>query len=128
MLKEFKEFVMRGNVLDLAVGVIIGGAFGKIVGSLVNDILMPLVGLAMGGVNFSERVIAIRGVEGQWAAMDLRHALLAGIIEEEQFRSIFEIDMVYFPVCVPFNMNTLGRTQRIYPRLNLQISGSIVSI
>jgi len=53
MLKEFKEFVMRGNVLDLAVAVIIGGAFGKIIGSLVNDILMPLIGLLMGGVNFT---------------------------------------------------------------------------
>lgn len=53
MWKEFKDFVMRGNVIDLAVGVIIGGAFGKIVASLVNDILMPLVGLLMGGVNFS---------------------------------------------------------------------------
>jgi large conductance mechanosensitive channel len=55
MLKEFKEFVMRGNVLDLAIAVIIGGAFGKIVGSLVNDILMPMIGLVMGGVNFSEQ-------------------------------------------------------------------------
>ncbi|MEJ5224819.1 MAG: large-conductance mechanosensitive channel protein MscL [Anaerolineales bacterium] len=54
MLKEFKEFALRGNVIDLAVGVIIGGAFGKIVGSLVNDVLMPLIGLALGGVNFSE--------------------------------------------------------------------------
>ncbi len=53
MLKEFKAFVMRGNVLDLAVAVIIGGAFGKIVGSLVNDILMPLVGLVLGGVDFA---------------------------------------------------------------------------
>ncbi len=53
MLKEFKGFVMRGNVLDLAVAVIIGGAFGKIIGSLVNDILMPLIGLVMGGVDFS---------------------------------------------------------------------------
>ncbi|RJP54146.1 MAG: large conductance mechanosensitive channel protein MscL [Anaerolineaceae bacterium] len=58
MLKEFKEFVMRGNVLDLAVGVIIGGAFGKIVGSLVNDVIMPAIGLLMGGVNFSELAIA----------------------------------------------------------------------
>ncbi|HNB40297.1 MAG TPA: large conductance mechanosensitive channel protein MscL, partial [Anaerolineales bacterium] len=58
MLKEFKEFVMRGNVLDLAVGVIIGGAFGKIVGSLVNDVIMPAIGLLMGGVNFSELTIA----------------------------------------------------------------------
>ncbi len=54
MLQEFKEFAMRGNVLDLAIGVIIGGAFGKIVTSLVNDILMPLIGLLMGGVDFSE--------------------------------------------------------------------------
>jgi large conductance mechanosensitive channel len=54
MLKEFKEFALRGNVIDLAVGVIIGGAFGKIVGSLVNDVLMPLIGLALGGVNFAE--------------------------------------------------------------------------
>lgn len=53
MLKEFKNFVMRGNVLDLAVAVIIGGAFGKIVGSLVNDILMPVIGIMIGGVNFS---------------------------------------------------------------------------
>jgi large conductance mechanosensitive channel len=54
MLKEFKDFVMRGNVLDLAVAVIIGGAFGKIVGSLVNDILMPLIGVVIGGVSFAD--------------------------------------------------------------------------
>lgn len=54
MLKEFKTFVMRGNVVDLAVAVIIGGAFGKIVSSLVNDIIMPLIGVLMGGVNFAE--------------------------------------------------------------------------
>jgi large conductance mechanosensitive channel len=53
MLKEFRAFVMRGNVLDLAVGVIIGGAFGKIVTSLVTDILTPIIGLVMGGVDFS---------------------------------------------------------------------------
>jgi large conductance mechanosensitive channel len=53
MLKEFKEFVMRGSVLDLAVAVIIGGAFGKIVTSFVNDIVMPLIGLVIGGIDFS---------------------------------------------------------------------------
>lgn len=52
MLKEFKDFVMRGNVLDLAVAVIIGGAFGKIVSSLVNDVIMPMIGILMGGVSF----------------------------------------------------------------------------
>lgn len=53
MLKEFKKFILRGNVLDLAVGVIIGGAFGAIVTSLVNDIIMPVIGLVLGGVNFT---------------------------------------------------------------------------
>ena len=57
MLKEFKEFALRGNVLDLAVGVILGAAFGKIVTSLVDDILMPPVGLLVGGVNFSNLFI-----------------------------------------------------------------------
>ena len=53
MVKEFKEFIMRGNVMDLAVAVIIGGAFGKIVSSLVSDIMMPLIGLIIGGIDFS---------------------------------------------------------------------------
>lgn len=53
MIKEFKEFISKGNVVDLAVGVIVGGAFGKIVTSLVNDILMPLLGVVLGGINFS---------------------------------------------------------------------------
>ncbi|HIE25616.1 MAG TPA: large conductance mechanosensitive channel protein MscL [Anaerolineales bacterium] len=53
MLKEFKDFVMRGNVLDLAVAVVIGGAFMAIIGSLVEDILMPLIGLVMGGIDFA---------------------------------------------------------------------------
>ena len=52
MLKEFKEFAFKGNVIDLAVGVIIGGAFGKIVASLVNDVLMPVIGIILGGINF----------------------------------------------------------------------------
>lgn len=53
MLKEFKEFAFKGNVIDLAVGVIIGGAFGKIVTSLVNDVLMPIIGIILGGINFT---------------------------------------------------------------------------
>lgn len=57
LINEFKEFVMRGNVVDLAVGVIIGAAFGKIVTSMVNDILMPPIGKVMGGVNFSDLFI-----------------------------------------------------------------------
>ncbi|MFA5524740.1 MAG: large-conductance mechanosensitive channel protein MscL [Tissierellales bacterium] len=65
MLKEFKKFAMRGNVVDLAVGVIIGGAFGKIVTSLVNDIIMPLIGLILGGINLSSEKILLReAIEG----------------------------------------------------------------
>jgi len=61
MLKEFKEFAMRGNVVDLAVGVIIGGAFGKIVSSLVNDIIMPPIGMILGNVDFSNLFISLNG-------------------------------------------------------------------
>lgn len=68
MLKEFKDFAMRGNVLDLAVAVIIGGAFGKIIASLVNDVLMPLIGLVVGGVNFSELTFAVGDAVVKWGA------------------------------------------------------------
>ena len=59
MLKEFRDFAMRGNVLDLAVAVIIGGAFGKIVTSLVDDIIMPLIGLIIGGIDFKSLAITV---------------------------------------------------------------------
>ena len=68
MLKEFKEFAMRGNVLDLAVAVIIGGAFGKIITSLVNDVLMPLIGLVLGGINFSELSFTVGAAVIKWGA------------------------------------------------------------
>jgi len=61
MWKEFKSFVMRGNVMDMAVGIIIGAAFGKIVSSLVNDVIMPPIGLVLGDVDFSNIYIALRG-------------------------------------------------------------------
>ena len=75
MMSEFKEFAMRGNVMDMAVGIIIGGAFGKIVSSFVNDVLMPPIGLAMGGVDFSDLKMTLQeaseGVEAvtlNWGA------------------------------------------------------------
>jgi large conductance mechanosensitive channel len=65
MLKEFRDFAMKGNVVDLAVGVIIGGAFGKIVSSVVNDIIMPFLGLLTGGIDLSGLKYIIReGVDG----------------------------------------------------------------
>lgn len=59
-IQDFKAFAMKGNVVDMAVGVIIGGAFGKIVSSLVNDIIMPVVAIATGGVNFTDKTIILR--------------------------------------------------------------------
>lgn len=61
MIKEFKQFIMRGNVLDLAVGIIIGGAFGKIVSSLVDDIIMPPIGLLLGKVDFTNLFLSLDG-------------------------------------------------------------------
>jgi len=66
MFKEFKEFALKGNVVDMAVGIIIGGAFGTIIGSLVNDVLMPPIGLALGGVDFSNIFLTLK--EGAKAA------------------------------------------------------------
>ena len=60
MIKEFKEFAMRGNVVDMAVGIIIGGAFGKIVTSMVNDVLMPPIGALLGGVDFANLAIKVK--------------------------------------------------------------------
>jgi large conductance mechanosensitive channel len=71
MLKEFKEFAMRGNVVDMAVGIIIGAAFGQIVTSLVNDVLMPPIGLLLGDVDFSNLFLVLKGgtVAGPYASL-----------------------------------------------------------
>jgi large conductance mechanosensitive channel len=61
MLKEFREFAMRGNLLDLAIGIVLGAAFGRVITSLVNDILMPPIGLALGGLDFSSLFITLKG-------------------------------------------------------------------
>lgn len=68
LMKEFKQFALRGNVVDLAVAVIIGGAFGKIVASFVSDVLMPPLGLLLGGVEFTELVIVLKGAQSEEVA------------------------------------------------------------
>ena len=73
MLKEFREFAMRGNVIDLAVGVVIGGAFGKIVSSLVADVIMPVIGVLVGGVNFSNLALTLVAAEGDKPAVLLSY-------------------------------------------------------
>ncbi len=82
MFKEFKKFIMRGNVVDLAVGVIIGGAFSKIVSSLVNDLIMPLLGLILGKVNFSDLKYIIRPATEGVAELAIRYgAFLQSVID-----------------------------------------------
>lgn len=73
MLKEFKEFALKGNVMDLAVAVIIGAAFGKIVTSLVNDILMPIIGILLGGVNFEDLKLIITPASGEVVEVAIRY-------------------------------------------------------
>lgn len=75
MMSEFKEFAMKGSVMDLAIGVVIGGAFQKIVDSMVSDIIMPVVGLATGGVDFTNRFVALQG--GPFATLE--EAKTAGV-------------------------------------------------
>jgi len=73
MMSEFKSFAMRGNVIDMAVGIVIGGAFGKIVSSFVNDVLMPPIGILVGGVDFSDLSIVLKEASGDVAAVTLNY-------------------------------------------------------
>lgn len=73
MVSEFKDFAMRGNVVDMAVGIVIGGAFGKIVSSFVADVLMPPIGLLMGGVDFSDLSVTLQEAAGEAAAVTLNY-------------------------------------------------------
>ena len=73
MMKEFKTFAMRGNVIDMAVGIVIGGAFGKIVSSFVADVIMPPIGILMGGVDFSDLVITLKEATAEAAAVTLNY-------------------------------------------------------
>lgn len=95
MVKEFKEFAMRGNVVDMAVGIIIGGAFGKIVSSLVSDVIMPPVGVMMGGVDFSKLAITVKA-----ATVDAAGAAVpAVLISYGKFINVV-IDFVIIAFCI----------------------------
>ncbi len=80
ILKEFKDFAMRGNVVDMAVGIIIGSAFGKIVTSLVNDIIMPPIGLLLGGVDFNSFAITIKKATADAPAVAIRYGSFINIV------------------------------------------------
>jgi large conductance mechanosensitive channel len=80
MMKEFKQFAMRGNVVDMAVGSIIGAAFGKIVTSLVNDVIMPPIGLLLGGVDFSTFMITLKQAMGDVPAVTLNYGVFINTV------------------------------------------------
>ena len=80
MMSEFRDFAMKGNVVDMAVGVVIGAAFGKIVASFTNDVLMPPVGLLLGGVDFSELKVVLKEAVGETAAVSINYGAFINVI------------------------------------------------
>ncbi len=111
MLKEFKEFAMRGNVLDMAVGIIIGAAFGKIVTSFVNDVLMPPLGLLLGKVDFSSLFIDLSGNHS--ATLEAAKAIKAPTLNYGLFvNSVIDFVLVAFAIFLLLKqVNRLRRTQ-----------------
>ncbi|MBX9448009.1 large-conductance mechanosensitive channel protein MscL [Dickeya chrysanthemi] len=108
LIKEFREFAMRGNVVDLAVGVIIGAAFGKIVSSLVSDIIMPPLGLLIGGVDFKQFHWVLREAQGNLAAVSINYGTF--------IQNIFDFVIVAFAIFMAIKlMNKLRRTQQEQP-------------
>ncbi len=120
MLKEFREFAMRGNVMDMAVGIIIGGAFGTIVKSMVDDVLMPPIGLALGGVDFSDFFVTLRQgatVAGPYAT--LADAKAAGAVTMNYgmfFNAVISFLIVAFCVFILIKgMNAAKRKEEAAP-------------
>lgn len=108
MMKEFREFAMRGNVVDLAVGVIIGAAFGKIVSSLVADIIMPPLGLLIGGVDFKQFHWVMRAAEGATPAVIMNYG--------QFIQNIFDFVIVAFAIFLAIKlMNKMRRQEADVP-------------
>jgi large conductance mechanosensitive channel len=109
MLKEFKEFAMRGNVIDMAVGIIIGGAFGKIVSSLVGDLLMPPLGLVLGKVSFSDLFVNLG--PGEFASLADAQAAGAPTINYGMFIS-HTVDFVIIAFAIFLVIKQINRLSR----------------
>lgn len=109
MLKEFRAFAMRGNVIDLAVGVIIGAAFGKIVSSLVADIIMPPLGLLIGGIDFKQFAITLREAQGDIPAVVMHYGVF--------IQNIFDFVIVAFAIFLAIKLiNKLHRKKEEEPK------------
>lgn len=102
IIQEFKEFAVKGNVIDLAVGVIIGGAFGKIVTSLVNDIIMPPIGLITGGVDFGDKVWMLKEATETTSAVTMNYGLFINNI----------IDFVIVAFAIFFTIKQINNLKR----------------
>ncbi|MBC7259712.1 MAG: large conductance mechanosensitive channel protein MscL [Chloroflexi bacterium] len=109
MLREFKEFAMRGNVVDMAVGIIIGAAFGKIITSLVNDILMPPIGLLLGGVDFGDLYLNLSG--GSYASLAEAKAAGAATINYGAFLNTV-IDFIIVAFAIFLVVRAINRMRR----------------
>ena len=108
LLDEFKSFAMRGNVVDLAVGVVIGGAFGKIVTSFVNDVLMPPLGMALGGVDFSDLAVTLRDAVGEAPAVLWKYGAF--------LQSIVDFAIIAFAIFLVVKaMNSMQKKQQAAP-------------
>jgi large conductance mechanosensitive channel len=106
--KEFKTFAMRGNVMDIAIGIVIGAAFGKIVTSLVNDVIMPPVGVLLGGIDFSRLAVTLRAAEAGAPAVMLKYGLF--------INTIIDFLIVAFAIFMVMKaMNALKRKQEEAP-------------
>lgn len=109
MLREFREFVMRGNVVDMAVGIVIGTAFGRIVTSLVNDVIMPPIGLLLKGIDFASLFVALRG--GPYPSLAAAKAAGAPTINYGAFVNTI-IDFVILAFVIFLMIRQLNRMQR----------------
>ncbi|HSJ47254.1 MAG TPA: large-conductance mechanosensitive channel protein MscL [Gammaproteobacteria bacterium] len=108
MMKEFKEFAVKGNVMDMAVGIIIGVAFGKIVSSFVADVVMPPLGLLIGGVDFSNLVITLKAAEEGVEAVTLNYGAF--------IQTLFDFIIVAFAIFIAVKMiNRLKRKEEVAP-------------
>ena len=115
MLKEFKEFAMRGNVVDMAVGIIIGASFGKIVTSLVNDVIMPPIGLLLGRVDFSQLFLSLSGQE--YATLTAAQQAGAATINYGVFiQTVLDFVIVAFAIFMVIKgMNRLKKKEEAKP-------------
>ena len=111
-IKEFKEFAMKGNVMDMAVGVIIGGAFGKIVSSLVDDILMPLIGKATGGVSFTDLFVNLG--DGEYSTLAAAKEAGAAVFAYGQFIQNI-IDFLIIAFCVFLMIKGVNKLKKEEP-------------